>query len=113
MAYPLKKGYAIMIAYVLIPGMNDSPECARELADWLRPLTAKVNLIPFNPGKAACRPPSDVELEAFRQRLIGLGVNVQKRTPRGRELMAACGQLGGARLASGHDLERAGCKAAR
>jgi 23S rRNA (adenine2503-C2)-methyltransferase len=94
-AYPLKKGAAVMIAYVLIPGVNDSPECARALSHWLAPLQAKVNLIPFNPGTAASyRPPTDAELERFRQWLIGMHVNVQKRASLGRDLMAACGQLG-------------------
>ena len=97
MAYPLKKGYAIMIAYVLIPGVNDDPRCVRELAAWLRPLSAKVNLIPFNPGSDTAFPaPSEAELAVFRQQLIARGVNVQKRAPRGRDLMAACGQLGNA-----------------
>jgi len=95
MAYPLKKGYDIMIGYVLIPGINDGAECARQLAQWLDPLSAKVNLIPFNPGTdTPYRSPAEAELDTFRQRLIDLRVNVQKRSPRGRDLMAACGQLG-------------------
>jgi 23S rRNA (adenine2503-C2)-methyltransferase len=95
MAYPLKKDYAVMIAYVLIPGVNNRPACARQLARWLEPLTAKVNLIPFNPGTAsAYRPPTENELATFRRQLIALRVNVQNRAPRGRDLMAACGQLG-------------------
>lgn len=99
MAYPLKKGYAIMISYVLMPGVNDDALCARQLAQWLEPLAAKVNLIPFNPGTdTPYRSPTDVELDTFRQRLIDLRVNVQKRSPRGRDLMAACGQLGNASL---------------
>jgi 23S rRNA (adenine2503-C2)-methyltransferase len=97
MAYPLKKGYDIMIGYVLIPGVNDTDACTQQLAQWLTPLSAKVNLIPFNPGTATpYRSPTEVELDAFRQRLIDLRVNVQKRSPRGRDLMAACGQLGNA-----------------
>ena len=95
MRYPLKKGYTHMIAYVLIPGANDTPECARQLARWLAPLKAKVNLIPFNPGtQAVYRSPTETELTYFRQQLIDLKVNVQKRASRGRNLMAACGQLG-------------------
>lgn len=95
MRYPLKKGYDIMVAYVLMPGVNDGPKCARQLADWLSPLSAKVNLIPFNPGSdTPYRSPSEKEMDTFRQQLIDLGVNVQKRAPRGRDLMAACGQLG-------------------
>jgi len=97
MAYPLKKGYAVMIGYVLMPGVNDGVDCARQLARWLTPLSAKVNLIPFNPGPASPYPsPTEKELDAFRRRLIDLGVNVQKRVSRGRDLMAACGQLGNA-----------------
>ena len=68
---------------------------ARTHADWLAPLRAKVNLIPFNPGtEARFRSPTREEIDSFRSRLIGMGVNVQKRLPRGRDLMAACGQLG-------------------
>jgi 23S rRNA (adenine2503-C2)-methyltransferase len=94
-AYPLKKGNVLSMAYVLIPEKNDGPEHARQLADWLAPLPAKVNLIAFNQGKVSdFRLPRQEELDRFRQRLIALGVNVQKRLPRGRDLMAACGQLG-------------------
>lgn len=93
--YPLKKGYDLMVAYVLIPGINDTADCVRELSRWLEPLRAKVNLIPFNPGSETdYRPPHETEIDRFRDRLIARGVNVQKRHSRGRELMAACGQLG-------------------
>jgi 23S rRNA (adenine2503-C2)-methyltransferase len=94
-AYPLKKGNQLMVAYVLMPGINDSDACVAALADWLRPLGAKVNLIAFNPGTDTfCRPPTMNELDRFRQKLIQTGINVQNRAPRGRNLMAACGQLG-------------------
>lgn len=97
-AYPLKKGYELMVAYVLMPGINDSDDCVAALADWLQPLCAKVNLIPFNPGTDTfCRPPTMDELNRFRQKLIQTGINVQKRAPRGLNLMAACGQLGNRR----------------
>ena len=94
-AYPLKKGNSLSVAYVLISQVNDGCEHARQLAEWVKPLRAKVNLIPFNPGKDSFfRPPSQEETDRFRRRLIELCVTVQKRVPRGRELMAACGQLG-------------------
>jgi 23S rRNA (adenine2503-C2)-methyltransferase len=94
-AYPLKKGYELMVAYVLMPGINDGDEQLTALTRWLAPLRAKVNLIPFNPGTASpYRSPTDAELERFRRKLIDAGVNVQKRAPRGRDMMAACGQLG-------------------
>ena len=97
-AYPLKKGDALMVAYVLIPGVNDSDACIAALAGWLEPLCAKINLIPYNPGPdGPYRPPTVDELDRFRQQLIRFGVNVQKRAPRGRDLLAACGQLGSRR----------------
>ncbi len=97
-AYPLKKGYNLMVAYVLIPGVNDSDACIGALAEWLEPLNAKINLIPYNPGPDGpyCSPTED-ELDRFRRQLIQRGVNVQKRVPRGRDLLAACGQLGSRR----------------
>jgi len=94
-AYPLKKGKVLGVAYVLISHVNDGLEHAQQLAEWLKPLRARVNLIPFNPVKDSFfQPPSQKEIDLFRQRLIELCVNVQKRVPRGRNLMAACGQLG-------------------
>lgn len=104
-AYPLKKDYDLMVAYVLMPGINDGEDHLAALTHWLAPLRAKVNLIPFNPGTSSpYRSPTIEELERFRQKLIDAGVNVQKRAPRGRDLMAACGQLGGHRQRVG-----AGC----
>ena len=94
-AFPLKKGYDIMIAYVLISGVNDGAGCIRNLTLWLEPLRAKVNLIPFNPGTdTRFKAPSEEEIDRFRDRLIDRHVNVQRRYSRGREVMAACGQLG-------------------
>ncbi len=95
LAYPLKKGVHIVIEYVLIHDCNDRPEHAGELARYLDGLPVKVNLIPCNPcedGRFAPPPPSVVD--AFRMRLVSEGVFVRLRTPKGRSLMAACGQLG-------------------
>ncbi len=95
MDYPLKKGNVFNVAYVLISKVNDKPEHAHQLAEWLKPLRARVNLIPLNPVKNSCfQAPSQAETDRFRKRLIELRVNVQKRVPRGGNLMAACGQLG-------------------
>jgi len=56
---------------------------------------SKVNLIPFNPGPdSSYRAPSEEESERFRDLLIARRVNIQHRATRGRDLMAACGQLG-------------------
>ena len=94
-AYPMKKDSTIMVAYVLIPGLNDRPEHARQLAAYLRPLPTKVNLIPLNPGTdAPFRAPEEEEINRFCQALIAQRVQVQRRSTKGRDLMAACGQLG-------------------
>jgi 23S rRNA (adenine2503-C2)-methyltransferase len=96
-AFPLKKKYYFLFAYVQIPGVNDQPEHAVQLAGFLESLPSKVNLIPFNPGsKSPYRAPSEEESKRFRELLIARRVNVQQRSTRGRELMAACGQLGSA-----------------
>ncbi|MFH1982412.1 MAG: 23S rRNA (adenine(2503)-C(2))-methyltransferase RlmN [Pseudomonadota bacterium] len=96
--YPMRSDYTLMVGYVLIPGVNDTPEDAVALADFVAPLPVKVNLIAFNPGTSApYRAPDDDEITAFRNRLIAARVQVQPRPPRGRDLMAACGQLGALR----------------
>ena len=67
---------------------------ANQLTDWLSSLNARVNLIPFNPGESGeFQVPEENDISLFRQRLIQRGVNAQERHPRGREMMAACGQL--------------------
>jgi 23S rRNA (adenine2503-C2)-methyltransferase len=98
MDYPLRKGFSLMVAYVLIPGVNDSAADAAALAAFLAPLAAKVNLIPFNPGTdAPYRAPTEGEMATFRDRLVTARVQVQPRSTLGRDLMAACGQLGACR----------------
>jgi len=105
-AYPLKRKYYFLFAYVQIPGVNDLPEHAVQLARYLESLPSKVNLIPFNPGsRSPYRAPSEEESKRFREMLIARRVNVQRRSTRGRELRAACGQLGSAAC----PLEAEGC----
>ena len=94
--FSVTRGAGVMINYVLIAGVNDSRDCALQLADWLEPLGARVNLIPFNAGNSDdYREPDETEVNAFRRHLVRRGVNAQVRHSRGRSLMAACGQLGG------------------
>jgi 23S rRNA (adenine2503-C2)-methyltransferase len=100
-AYPLHPKKALLVSYVLIPGVNDSVQCADELACFVAPLRAKINLIPVN----ACpdtpfQPPEPRAVERFRDLLVDRGVFVRRRTPKGQAIMAACGQLG-ARAAHG------------
>ena len=100
--YTLKRGAGIMVNYVLIPGVNDSQECADQLVNWLSPLKARVNLIPLNPGGAVeFQVPDQEDIAVFRRLLIRQGVNAQERHSRGQGVMAACGQLGARAKRSG------------
>jgi len=86
----------ITIEYTLIDGVNDQPEQARQLAQLLRSLPCKINLIPFNPfpNTRYKRPPRKVVL-AFQQILANAGYTATMRTTRGDDIDAACGQLVG------------------
>lgn len=93
--YPLKPKGDFLVEYVLIEGMNDGKAAARKVADYLSPLSVRLNLIPYNPGKdAAWEAPSDKAVHRFGQWLEAEGVFVRKRWSKGRSLMAGCGQLG-------------------
>jgi 23S rRNA (adenine2503-C2)-methyltransferase len=80
--------------YVLLGGLNDSPACARELADLLRGRKAHVNLIPFNDVSGLpYRRPSQAALADFVAALQRGGVSVKVRKRKGADIDAACGQL--------------------
>lgn len=99
LAYPLRKCQFFMIEYVLIPGVNDGPEHVRELADYLRPIKCVVNVIPYNPRHDSPWPaPSEESVANFMIRLDDLGQVCKRRLTKGRDQMAACGQLGNRRL---------------
>jgi 23S rRNA (adenine2503-C2)-methyltransferase len=92
--FPLKKRSRITFEYVLLEGVNDTPDDAKRLAKLLAGIKAKVNLIPLN--AAAGIPfnrPSDERVNAFAQILADRHVNVSVRKSRGRDIRAACGQL--------------------
>jgi len=86
----------VTFEYVMLDGVNDRPEHARELAALLRGRPAKVNLIPFNPfpGTRYRRSPEHV-IASFRDRLLKDGVIATVRRTRGDDIDAACGQLVG------------------
>lgn len=87
-------GKRITFEYVMIDGVNDRLAEADELADLVSEFTAFVNLIPFNPIPANdWRPTPPAQLERFTERLTRRGISAQVRTPRGRDIAAACGQL--------------------
>jgi 23S rRNA (adenine2503-C2)-methyltransferase len=82
--------------YVLLAGVTDQPEHAREVARLVRRtgLPVKVNLIAWNPGPGiAYSMPKPGAVEAFRETLAGEGIPTYLRRPRGRDIFAACGQL--------------------
>ena len=87
-------GRRITFEYTMIEGMNDSPELARELAELVGEFGAHVNLIPYNPIPGNdWRPTPEAGIRRFARVLEGAGVPVSVRTPRGRDIAAACGQL--------------------
>ena len=92
--FPIRKRSRITFEYVLLNGVNDTPEDARRLVKLLDGIKAKVNLLPLNeaPGIAFTRP-SDGRVNAFAKILAERGLRVTVRTSRGRDIRAACGQL--------------------
>jgi 23S rRNA (adenine2503-C2)-methyltransferase len=95
-AIPLRPRERITFEYVLLGGVNDRREDARELAALLRGsgMRTKVNLIAWNPGPdIPYRMPAPEDVAAFQQHLIANGVPTFLRRPRGRDIYAACGQL--------------------
>jgi 23S rRNA (adenine2503-C2)-methyltransferase len=84
------------IEYTLIDGVNDKPEHARELAELLRDVPCKINLIPFNPfSGVAYKKVSEQSLKRFQNILINAGYTTTVRSTRGDDIAAACGQLAG------------------
>ncbi len=91
-----QNGRSITFEYVMLDGVNDRPEQARELAALLAGHDAKVNLIPFNPFPGnRFRRSSAAAIEAFRDYLNSRGVTATVRRTRGDDIDAACGQLAG------------------
>jgi 23S rRNA (adenine2503-C2)-methyltransferase len=93
---PLKKRERVTFEYVLLKGVTDEPEHARQLAGHLRGFHEKVklNLIPWNPHEGApfARPEPE-RVAAFRAVLLQNGLQSLLRRPRGDDVLAACGQL--------------------
>jgi 23S rRNA (adenine2503-C2)-methyltransferase len=92
--HPLRRG-VFMAEYVLLRGINDRPEHADELAAFLAPFRASVNLIPYNGirGGEGFEPPTRAETERFQGRLRSAGRHAVVRETKGRRIAAACGQL--------------------
>jgi 23S rRNA (adenine2503-C2)-methyltransferase len=92
--YPLRPWEHLTFEYVMLGDMNDSTEDARRVVKLLAPVKrVKVNLIPWNPGELPYRESTPERIEEFRRILNDKGVPVFVRYSRGRDVMAACGQL--------------------
>lgn len=82
----------VMFEYVMIGGLNDLEENAKELADLLKGLLCLINLIPYN-GGPPLKPPSKFRIDAFKKILLENGLNVTQRSRFGADIDSACGQL--------------------
>jgi 23S rRNA (adenine2503-C2)-methyltransferase len=92
--YPIPRGGRVTFEYVLLGGVNDTPAHARALARRLGGQRVKVNLIPLNAApEIPFKAPAPEAADAFGAALAAAGVTVSVRRPRGRDILAACGQL--------------------
>jgi 23S rRNA (adenine2503-C2)-methyltransferase len=94
-AYPgLSNARRVTFEYVMLKGVNDTPAEARALVRLLKGVPAKINLIPFNPWPGTTYECSDwATIERFAEVINRAGYASPIRTPRGRDILAACGQL--------------------
>ncbi|HET9698774.1 MAG TPA: 23S rRNA (adenine(2503)-C(2))-methyltransferase RlmN [Terriglobales bacterium] len=93
-AFPLRNRERMTFEYVLLNGVNDSPQNAREVVRLLNGIRAKVNLIALNPGPdIPFATPDEQRVLAFQQILVDANIPAFVRRPRGRDIFAACGQL--------------------
>ena len=92
--FPLRPRERLTFEYVLLAGVNDSLEQARELVELVRGIRAKINLIAMNPGnELPYQMPKPERVLAFQTVLVTAGIPAFVRRPRGRDIFAACGQL--------------------
>ena len=92
--YPLRTWEHITFEYVMLGGVNDAAEDARRVVKLLAPLeSVKVNLIPWNPGELPYKESTATAIEEFRRILVEKRIPAFVRYSRGRDVMAACGQL--------------------
>lgn len=92
--FELEPHRRITFEYVMMGGLNDSLEDAARVIDLLSDVPSKVNLIPFNPHpESDYKRPSDSNVEAFHKYLLDRGISAMIRHSRGRDILAACGQL--------------------
>jgi adenine C2-methylase RlmN of 23S rRNA A2503 and tRNA A37 len=125
LAWPRYSANKVCVEYVLIPGVNDTEEHARQIAEFMAPfglcdanatsigrdgatmvhrlngtqIMAMLNLIPYNPRRNSPWPaPTEDQVDQFLNWLIVRGVFAKRRRTKGRQMMGACGQLGAAHI---------------
>lgn len=92
--FPLRNREKLTFEYVLLDEVNDTPANAREVAELIRGLRAKINLIALNPGPGIdFHTPAEQRVLEFQKILVAAGIPTFIRRPRGRDIYAACGQL--------------------
>ena len=92
--FPLRARERLTFEYVLLAGVNDAPEQAREVVELVRGIRAKINLIALNSGtELPYRTPEPERVLVFQRILVAAGIPTFVRRPRGRDIFAACGQL--------------------
>lgn len=92
--FPMKQGRRIVFEYVLFDGLNDTDEDLERLARLVRQVPAKVNLIQYNRNEGLpYEPSSEQRVREFAEGLLQRGVQAMVRKNRGRDILAACGQL--------------------
>jgi len=96
LSYSLRHNRKIIIAYLLLPGINDRPSDVHQLAEWFRNQNVMINLLEYNEtNNSQIRKPDRQEMAKFRNRLESAGLEVNVRVSHGRSINAACGQLAG------------------
>lgn len=95
---PLPRAKRITFEYVMMAGFNDSLEDAARLIKLMKGVKSKINLIPYNENpQRDIKRPNRKQVEAFQEYLVSRGVHCSVRATRGRDISAACGQLGKAK----------------
>jgi 23S rRNA (adenine2503-C2)-methyltransferase len=100
--YPLAKNRVILVEYILLKGINDSPADAALLAEKLHDIPCRINLLPYNRSPTLpYQCPDEKNIKKFQEILRGAGYRTLIRNSRGADIAAACGQLAGRLQAQG------------
>lgn len=111
LAFPRYSQAAFCVEYVLIPGVNDSDADCDEVCAFLREIRCSLNVIPYNPRRDSPWPaPDEAGVARFIARAVANGQFTKRRGTKGRDVMAACGQLGNERIRARRVVrDEAGC----